>query len=37
MKILWFIPTDGDSRYLGTARGARVADFAYFKQIAAAR
>jgi len=36
MKILWFIPTHGDSRYLGTARGARTADFAYFKQIAVA-
>lgn len=36
MKILWFIPTHGDSRYLGTAQGARVADFAYFKQIAIA-
>jgi alkanesulfonate monooxygenase len=36
MKILWFIPTHGDSRYLGTSKGARVADFAYFKQIAIA-
>jgi alkanesulfonate monooxygenase len=36
MKILWFIPTHGDSRYLGTSQGARVADFAYFKQIAIA-
>jgi len=36
MKIFWFIPTHGDSRYLGSARGARVADFAYFKQIAIA-
>lgn len=36
MKIFWFIPTHGDSRYLGTARGARVADHAYFKQIAIA-
>ncbi|QPF76292.1 FMNH2-dependent alkanesulfonate monooxygenase [Roseateles sp. DAIF2] len=36
MKILWFIPTHGDSRYLGTSRGARTADFAYFKQIAIA-
>ena len=25
MKILWFIPTHGDSRYLGTAQGARTA------------
>ena len=22
MKLLWFIPTHGDSRYLGTTRGA---------------
>jgi alkanesulfonate monooxygenase len=36
MKILWFIPTHGDSRYLGTAQGARVADFSYFKQVAVA-
>jgi len=36
MKILWFIPTHGDSRYLGTAEGARVADFSYFKQVAVA-
>ncbi|HEY0953187.1 MAG TPA: FMNH2-dependent alkanesulfonate monooxygenase [Roseateles sp.] len=36
MKIFWFIPTHGDSRYLGSSRGARVADFAYFKQIAIA-
>ncbi|RQP23608.1 FMNH2-dependent alkanesulfonate monooxygenase [Piscinibacter terrae] len=36
MKIFWFIPTHGDSRYLGTTQGARVADFNYFKQIAIA-
>ncbi|BAL95881.1 FMNH2-dependent alkanesulfonate monooxygenase [Rubrivivax gelatinosus] len=36
MKILWFIPTHGDSRYLGTSKGARVADFDYFRQIAIA-
>ena len=36
MKILWFIPTHGDSRYLGTSTGARVADLAYFKQVAIA-
>ncbi|MES2960333.1 MAG: FMNH2-dependent alkanesulfonate monooxygenase [Pseudomonadota bacterium] len=36
MKILWFIPTHGDSRYLGSAKGARAANFAYFKQIAIA-
>ena len=36
MKIFWVIPTHGDSRYLGSSRGARVADHAYFKQIAIA-
>ena len=36
MKILWFLPTHGDARYLGTSHGARTADFAYFKQIAIA-
>jgi alkanesulfonate monooxygenase len=36
MKILWFIPTHGDSRYLGTAHGARATDHAYFKQVAVA-
>jgi alkanesulfonate monooxygenase len=36
MKVFWFIPTHGDSRYLGTAEGARAADFAYFRQIAVA-
>lgn len=36
MKILWFIPAHGDSRYLGTSKGARVANFDYFKQIAIA-
>lgn len=36
MKILWFIPTHGDSRYLGTSQGARVADFDYYRQVAIA-
>jgi alkanesulfonate monooxygenase len=36
MKILWFIPTHGDSRYLGTSKGARVATLDYFKQVAIA-
>jgi alkanesulfonate monooxygenase len=36
LKILWFIPTHGDSRYLGTSRGGRTADLAYFKQVAVA-
>jgi alkanesulfonate monooxygenase len=33
MQIFWFLPTHGDGRYLGTARGGRPADFNYFRQI----
>ena len=36
INVLWFIPTFGDSRYLGSTKGAREADFAYLKQIAQA-
>ena len=36
IKVLWFIPTHGDSRYLGTTKGARAATFDYFKQVAVA-
>ncbi len=36
MEILWFIPTHGDSRYLGTQTGGRTADHLYFKQVAQA-
>ncbi|KVU41328.1 alkanesulfonate monooxygenase [Burkholderia ubonensis] len=36
MNVFWFIPTHGDSRYLGTAEGARAADYGYFKQVAVA-
>ena len=36
MNIFWFIPTHGDSRYLGTSEGAREANFDYFRQIASA-
>ena len=36
MKVFWFIPTHGDSRYLGTSTGARAATFDYFKQVAVA-
>jgi len=36
MKIFWFIPTHGDSRYLGTSKGARATGFDYFKQVAIA-
>jgi alkanesulfonate monooxygenase len=36
LKVFWFIPTHGDSRYLGTSKGARAATFDYFKQVAVA-
>ncbi len=36
MQLFWFIPTHGDSRYLGTTHGARPVNLAYFKQIAQA-
>lgn len=36
MEVLWFIPTHGDGHYLGSTKGARIADFSYFKQIAQA-
>ena len=36
MKVFWFIPTHGDSRYLGTTHGARATDLAYFRQVAQA-
>jgi alkanesulfonate monooxygenase len=36
MRIFWFIPTHGDSRYLGSAEGARVVDHHYLKQVAQA-
>jgi alkanesulfonate monooxygenase len=35
-SILWFIPTHGDGRYLGTTIGARETDLAYLTQIARA-
>ena len=36
LNIFWFIPTHGDSRYLGTTRGARPVDADYLKQVAVA-
>jgi alkanesulfonate monooxygenase len=36
MQVFWFIPTHGDSRYLGTTVGARPAGFDYFRQVAVA-
>src|SRR5688572_19330538 len=36
LNIFWFIPTHGDSRYLGTAEGARQVNLDYLKQVAQA-
>ncbi|MDQ8023039.1 MAG: FMNH2-dependent alkanesulfonate monooxygenase [Moraxellaceae bacterium] len=36
MKVLWFLPTHGDSRYLGTSEGAREVSLDYLRQIAQA-
>ncbi len=33
MKIFWFIPTHGDSRYLGTQKGAREVSLDYIQQV----
>src|SRR5215813_12779055 len=35
-NILWFLPTHGDGRYLGTSIGGRAASPAYLRQIAQA-
>ena len=36
MQVFWFLPTHGDSRYLGTSEGARQVDLAYLQQVAGA-
>lgn len=36
IKVLWFMPTHGDSRYLGTAEGGREVNLPYLRQIAQA-
>jgi alkanesulfonate monooxygenase len=36
MQILWFIPTYGDGRYLGTGIGSRAASLTYLQQLAGA-
>ena len=36
MQVFWFIPTHGDSRYLGTAEGARQLSHEYLQQVAIA-
>jgi alkanesulfonate monooxygenase len=35
-NILWFLPTHGDGRHLGTSVGGRIVDHAYLAEIAAA-
>jgi len=35
-NILWFLPTHGDGRYLGTSTGAREVNFNYLRQVAQA-
>ncbi|QEI09099.1 FMNH2-dependent alkanesulfonate monooxygenase [Pigmentiphaga aceris] len=36
MNILWFLPTHGDGRYLGTSHGARPVSLSYLRQVAQA-
>ena len=36
MEIFWFLPTHGDSRFLGTTLGARAVGLPYLQQIAQA-
>jgi len=36
LNVFWFIPTHGDSRYLGTSIGARAVTYDYMRQIAVA-
>ncbi|MGG1314513.1 MULTISPECIES: FMNH2-dependent alkanesulfonate monooxygenase [Cohnella] len=36
MEMFWYLPTMGDGRYLGTAKGAKITDLHYFRQIAQA-
>lgn len=35
-NILWFLPTHGDGRYLGTTEGGREVSLSYLKQVAQA-
>src|SRR6267378_8492878 len=35
-NILWFLPTHGDGRYLGTSQGGREVSLSYLRQIAQA-
>ncbi|MDB5405125.1 MAG: alkanesulfonate monooxygenase [Rhodospirillales bacterium] len=35
-NLLWFLPTHGDGRYLGTTKGGRSVDLSYLRQVAQA-
>ncbi|WP_426576051.1 FMNH2-dependent alkanesulfonate monooxygenase [Xenorhabdus stockiae] len=36
INLFWFLPTHGEGRYLGTAKGGRAVDLPYLQQIALA-
>ena len=36
LDIFWYLPTQGDERYLGTTRGQREPTFGYLTQVAQA-
>jgi alkanesulfonate monooxygenase len=36
VNVLWFLPTHGDGRYLGTTKGGRPVDLPYLAQVAQA-
>jgi alkanesulfonate monooxygenase len=36
LNVFWFLPTHGDSRYLGTMQGARPVNYDYLRQVAVA-
>jgi alkanesulfonate monooxygenase len=36
LNLFWFLPTHGDSRYLGTTQGARAVTYDYLRQVAVA-
>lgn len=36
INVLWFLPTHGDTRYLGTSEGGRQVDLPYLTQVAKA-
>jgi alkanesulfonate monooxygenase len=36
LNVFWFLPTHGESRYLGTSQGARPVNYDYLRQVAVA-